>query len=378
MHLALVSQFDARSPRAWSGIPFRIARALEQHVERLTVLPPCVPPRTVGAAAAKARARLSGTGFLRAHTEEYARAVGAIASRQVADVRPDAVLSIGSLPLSFLDAGVPAGFWIDATFESHLHAYEGYAALGEAGVAEGHRVEARALARADLAAYPSTAAAASAVGYYGTPAEHVAVVPFGANLDAPPRRADVEAAIAARASSPIRMLFLGGDWTRKGGDVAVRVAERLNAAGTPAVLDVVGARPPADAARPFVTAHGFLHKDVPAERAALETLLMQAHALVMPVRAEAFGCVFCEAAAYGIPSLTTRVGGAPDAVADGVSGLVFDARPDPAVVADVLARLVGDPVRYAALALSARGHYEQRLNWDTATGTITARLRALV
>ncbi len=377
MHLALVSHFDARSPRAWSGIPYRIARALERHVDRITVLPPCTPPRTPADAARAARARLMGVAFSRAHTEAYARAVGATVSEQVAALRPDAVLSIGSLPLAHLDADVPAGFWIDATFESHLHLYEGYAALGEAGIAEAHRIEAAAIARADLAVYASAYAAASATDYYGAPPERVAVVPFGANLDAPPTAADVDAAIAARAPSPLRMLFLGGDWTRKGGDVAVLAADRLNAAGVPAVLDVVGVVPPPAAARPYVAVHGFLHKDVPAERARLERLMAEAHVLVMPVRAEAFGCVFCEAAAYGVPSLTAHVGGAPSAVADGVSGLVLGPRPAPAEIADALVRLMQTPGAYVSLARSARAHYETCLNWDVAAGTVAARLRAL-
>src|SRR5262249_42221246 len=43
---------------------------------------------------------------------------------------------------------------------------------------------------------------------------------------------------------------------------------------------------------------------------------------VLPSRHEPFGLVFIEAAQYALPSIGTRVGGIPEAIADGETGLL--------------------------------------------------------
>lgn len=58
---------------------------------------------------------------------------------------------------------------------------------------------------------------------------------------------------------------------------------------------------------------------------------------------EGFGIAFLEAAAAGIPSVSGSNGGQPEAVIDGVTGLVVDGR-DPERVCDALRRLAIDPV----------------------------------
>ena len=87
--------------------------------------------------------------------------------------------------------------------------------------------------------------------------------------------------------------------------------------------------------------------------------------------------MFCEASAFGVPSLTTDVGGAPTAVEDGVNGLVFPARPDPAEIAERVAELLGQPGAYRALCRSSRARYERELNWDVAVGRVAGRLAEL-
>jgi phosphatidylinositol alpha-1,6-mannosyltransferase len=71
--------------------------------------------------------------------------------------------------------------------------------------------------------------------------------------------------------------------------------------------------------------------------------LRRADVFAMPSRldGEGFGMVFLEASAHGKPIVAGNVGGSPEAVADGASGMLVDPT-DPAAVADALARLLLD------------------------------------
>jgi glycosyltransferase involved in cell wall biosynthesis len=60
-----------------------------------------------------------------------------------------------------------------------------------------------------------------------------------------------------------------------------------------------------------------------------------------------------EALALGLPVAATAVGGIPEAVTDGVEGLLVPPK-DPAALADAIATITGDGARRAAMAAAAR------------------------
>lgn len=70
-------------------------------------------------------------------------------------------------------------------------------------------------------------------------------------------------------------------------------------------------------------------------------------------RVEGFGLVFLEAGAYGVPSIATRSGGIPEAVTDGITGLLVPEH-DPAAVAEAIARLVDDAALRASMGIAAQ------------------------
>ncbi|MEM0964449.1 MAG: glycosyltransferase, partial [Bacteroidota bacterium] len=112
-------------------------------------------------------------------------------------------------------------------------------------------------------------------------------------------------------------------------------------------------------------------------------LFSQSHFLCMPVRAEDFGCVFAEAAAFALPSLTTHIGGLPTTVGregdeHGEAGILFPFQEQPQAIAERAHRLLDDRTAYDQLAASARGRYDALLNWETNSDRLLDLLRAHV
>lgn len=68
---------------------------------------------------------------------------------------------------------------------------------------------------------------------------------------------------------------------------------------------------------------------------------------------EGFGLVFIEAAFHGVPSIGTNIGGIPEAIADGKTGLLVPVK-DPAALAEAIVRLRDDPALRQRLGEAAR------------------------
>jgi glycosyltransferase involved in cell wall biosynthesis len=163
------------------------------------------------------------------------------------------------------------------------------------------------------------------------------------------------------------LLSIGVHWHRKGLATSVAIADRFAASGRPVHLDVVGATPPdASWARPYVTYHGFLNRVDPKDSARLEELYRSADVFLLPTRNEPFGIVFAEAAAFGLPAVGTRVGGVPDVVVDGQTGVLVDEHQPVSTWVDAVAQVLGDHCEYARMSHCAVLHYRANLTWSAA------------
>ena len=294
--------------------------------------------------------------------------------------RVDAVVSTGTLPVAFLESTAPLAIWADATFHSLRSTYPEYEDYAHASVEEGDLIERAALNRASLICYASQWAADDAASFYGIPDRKLRVVPFGANCESPfSNEAEAAAHVARRDWSVTRFVFIGVDWERKGGDVAVTVVRRLNELGINSLLSVIGCRPPLGVEKlPFVESIGFLSKKNGSDRNRLNTVMLQSHFLLLPTMAECFGLVFAEASAYALPSVSRAVGGVPSAVLHNRTGLLLPADAGTEAYCKALKPLLHDRGRYQAMCAEAYRDYATRLNWQVAGARFTSELRDTV
>ncbi len=155
-------------------------------------------------------------------------------------------------------------------------------------------------------------------------------LPWGANLDSFPDNSPPKPAL-----QPLRLLFIGKDWERKGGDVALAALQALRARGVAAELHLIGVDASVVGAVKGVVHHGYLDKNKATDRAKLERVLNDAHFFILPTRADCTPMVIAEANSRGIPVLITNVGGISSLMRSGVNGEMLPPQATPVDFADL-------------------------------------------
>jgi glycosyltransferase involved in cell wall biosynthesis len=81
--------------------------------------------------------------------------------------------------------------------------------------------------------------------------------------------------------------------------------------------------------------------------------------MIMPSSLESFGLAALEAMACKVPAIATRVGGVPELIEDGVTGLLFPVGSVDEMAAGAIA-LLRDRVRFDAMRDAARKDAQKR------------------
>jgi glycosyltransferase involved in cell wall biosynthesis len=271
------------------------------------------------------------------------------------------------VPIAYLDCKQPLVLWTDATMSSLIKFYRHMDNLCEENINNIYEMEAAALNRCDLIMYTSDWAAQTAIKTYGIDSSKVKVIPWGANFECNRTLDDIHTIIKAKNPSPCKLLFIGVDWVRKGGDTALQVAKELNENGLETELIIIGCKPEVKEPLPgTVKVIEFIDKSKPQGIEHLNKLFTEAHFLILPTQADCTPHVFAEANSYGVPSLATNVGGISTIIQDNLNGKTFSLSSNISEYCEYVHSLMENYDNYVELALSSFEQYQARLNWKVA------------
>ena len=175
--------------------------------------------------------------------------------------------------------------------------------------------------------------------------------------------------IEARADDALVLTAIGVHWQRKGGDLVVDAYRSLRQEGWEVRLDIVGMAAPTP-----IEGRGqplpFVDKSTPRGFRTFSEILAATHVLVAPSRVEAFGHVFAEAAAFGVPAIAANVGGVSTSIDDGVNGRLLSMDATGEDYAQAIEQLCTNRRTYVQAARTSRARFEHDLNWPAFCRTI--------
>ncbi len=167
-----------------------------------------------------------------------------------------------------------------------------------------------------------------------------------------------------------RILFVGGEFERKGGPLLLDVFLAQFAAAAVDLDIVTHSDIPIDHPRVHV------HRDVVPFSDRWRMLYQKANMLVVPTSRDASSHVAIEAMASGLPVVTTGIGGIPEIVVDGENGFLIEPD-DGTLLAHRIGRLIGDAHLRTRMGNVGRARVERDFD-ATVNGSRLARLYATV
>ncbi|MBX2973687.1 MAG: glycosyltransferase family 4 protein [Flavobacteriales bacterium] len=374
--IGYITVADPHDRRSWSGTHHFLLKALEERFHEVVPLGPLAPQpqQFIAQAFNQITLKVLGKRFNYRDSFLMARAYDRLLRKRMRGRHFDLLVApAGLTTVSLLKTDVPIVHINDRCLAGALDYHAILRDLLPFSQRDGLALEQRTLRRSALTLYASDWATEAARRAVPEAAARIHTLPFGVNLPVLPSPPSPR----TFPDGPVRLLFIGTKWEEKGGPIAYDALLDLKQRGVQATLTVCGSMPPPQFNDPDLVREGFLDKNDPAQLARLQELLRTADFLIVPTRFEAYGIVFCEAAAYGVPALATRTGGVPTIVDDGVSGFLFGPEERGAVYADRIAQLVQRPDQWQAMRVAARKRFEQRLTWPAFVAGLVDQLSAL-
>jgi len=163
----------------------------------------------------------------------------------------------------------------------------------------------------------------------------------------------------------IKFLFVGADWHRKGGDLAVEAINNLVKAGYNVEFNILCKSAPSEIKDlPYVNLISFIDRSSESGSRQYHQLFSEAHFFFMPTKAECMGQVFIDALMHGLPSIALDVGAVPEVVVPNKTGLLFPVDAGANLMAEKIKSLISDPDAYAQISTNAINLYRSEFSSD--------------
>ncbi len=182
---------------------------------------------------------------------------------------------------------------------------------------------------------------------------------------------------------PARLLLVGRLNPVKGQGTAIEATALLSAQGHRIVLELVG-----DVFRGYEPVRDQLREQAQRLEVAEQVVFtgfvadptaayLRADVVVVPSVIESFGMVAVEASAQARPVVASAVGGLPEIVVDGLTGLLIPPR-DPQALATAVAKLLADPALARRLAVAGAERVRAEFSFERMADGITSAVEALI
>lgn len=360
LRLGFLSSQNYLDRNAWSGILYYMRKALKaRDIQLIDLGEPRKPSRWQSILSRVWKNNASSTIGSPRYIAEYTKFAFKI-QKQLSKTPCDVIFApVGKRELTFIETNIPIINLSDVTFNLIYKNYQ--LNLEQQEIEWESKQEFIAISKASKLIYPSEWAANSAICDYHAEAAKIEIIPFGANLDEAPLANEV---LAKKRTSHCRLLFIGKDWHRKGGNIALQTLICLRRMGVDAELVIVGCVPPTEIKHENLTVIPYLNKNVPQQREQLKELFLKSHFFIFPTRADCSPIVICEANAFGLPVIATEVGGIPSIIKNGKNGYMLPLAATGDDYANLIVEIFSDKTSYERLMRLSREEYDMRLNWN--------------
>lgn len=304
--------------------------------------------------------------------EHYAALFGEIISQIASESEYNVIIARDYFFISHLKSKIPIVYIGDTTFDL----FKNYLKIGKTSFALlAEKIEQKAISNADIIIYSSEWAKENAVKHYGAEADKIKVIEFGANLS--------EDKIPEQVKMPemdcCHLLFIGKDWQNKGGEKTYQTYLFLREKDLDCSLTIIGCNPAhLDTTDPHLHLISFINKLNEKDQERLDKIFRKTHFFILPTLFDCYGIVFCEACAYGIPSLAADIGGVHQVIKNGKNGYLLAPDSNPEEYAQLILKVWNNTPKYQQLRLSSRREFERRLNWNVWEQKINTVLNELI
>lgn len=376
LKIVYVAPYDARDVTSWSGTGYHIVEALKMfadviYVDKLEKQVPFLHKVKHGLYKYLIKSKKYDYEREHVYSKNFARQ---IEKRLPAEY--DMIFCAGSIPVAYVNSPKPIIIWTDASFASMINFYSKFTNLTKDIVEKGNKLEQQAFDNCSMAIFSSHWAVEGVKKYYKVDSNKLQILPFGANIRCDRTEEDITHFNDVKSRNTCKLLFLGIDWVRKGGEAAVEIARRMNEQGIKTELHMAGIKEPM-MLPDFVINHGYLSKHDEADTKKLNQLFEQSHFLILPSIAECTAIVFNEACSYGLPVLTSNVGGSPSIVKADINGKTF-ALDDHDEYVSYAKKYFTNFKAYSDLSHSSFQEFKNRLNWNSVAKELEKKLNTLV
>jgi glycosyltransferase involved in cell wall biosynthesis len=354
-----LSSKNPYSKKDWSGIPFFLYQALTKHYNVEYIALPSFK-----------RAKLFGYYFnkifflifRRKYVFDYgivmAFLYGIVGSIRIRKSSAKFIFSpAGFTETAFLRTSIPIVSYGDSSFLQLVDYYPVLQSVCKISKQEIKLVEGLSLSHISLIVFSSQWASNFVMATYNF---NSIVIPFGANLSN--IKANTPKIIENKSC---RLLFIGVDWNRKGGDVALNVHNELLINNIDSKLTIVGVDIPKNTpVYDNVLVYSHIDKDTENGRELMDDIFRSADFLILPTIADCTPVVISEAYSYGLPVLAKNTGGLSSMVFNDITGYLLESN-DWRGYFNLIVELIRDESKYNDLSKNCLKHYNSTFNWES-------------